>query len=110
MKVSDVATELMRLADALNKSPELDIEPYLSIDTSTDKEKFLELARIMPRPMTKGVDFPGKSYEDFKLEHSFWKIKIARSAYCIIVEPARPAVYECPSILSDEEEAALGPF
>jgi hypothetical protein len=29
---------------------------------------------------------------------------------CILVEPARPARYECPTILSDEEEAALGTF
>jgi hypothetical protein len=110
MKSAEVATELRRLADALDKEPELEISPYLSIDADTSKETFLALARIMPRPMEKGIDFPNTDYSDFKLEHGFWKIKVAQSAMCILVEPARPARYECPSILSPEEEEALGVF
>jgi hypothetical protein len=108
---AETATELRRIADALDKHPELSIEPYLSIHAeSDDKETFLSLAKIMPRPMEKGIDFPDSTYEDFKLEHKFWRIKIPRSAMCVLVEPARPARYECPSILSAEEEAALGTF
>jgi hypothetical protein len=107
LKASEVATELRRIADALDKEPELIIDPYLSINAHSDREQFLALAKIMPRPMTKGIDFPGTSYEDFKLEHSFWRIKIARNAYCSIVTPAIPAVYECPPIFSPEEEAEM---
>ena len=109
MKASEVATELRRIANALDNAPDLEIEPYFSIDTDINKEKFIALAKIMPRPMEKGADFPGMSYEDFKLSHSFWKIKIARSAFCILKEPARtiPPVYECSSIFAEGEEDAL---
>ncbi len=109
MKAGEVATELRRIADALDKAPDLDIQPYFSIDTDTDKEKFIALAKIMPRPMKKGADFPGTSYEDFTLAHSFWKIKIMRSVFCILKVPERtiPAIYECPSIFAQGEEDAL---
>lgn len=107
-KAGEVATELRRIADALDAKPELTLEPYLSISvTGDDKDTFVELAKIMPRPMAKGIDFEGSTYEDFKLQHSFWRIKIPRSNVCIVKEPARPAVFECPSILSEAEEATL---
>jgi hypothetical protein len=111
MEAGKVATELRRIADALDKGPELDLDPYFSIGVrGDDKTTFLALAKIMPRPMVKGIDFTGTSYEDFKLEHDFWRIKIARKSMCVLVEPARPARYECPTILSEEEEDALGAF
>lgn len=108
---SQVATELRRIADALDKNPELNLRPYLSISAGDDdKDEFMALARTMPRPMEKGVDFAGTPYEDFTLTHGFWRIKIPRSKMCVLVEPARPERYECPSILSPEEEEALGAF
>lgn len=106
-KAIEVATELRRVADALAENPDLEINPYLSIDTAGNKDTFLALAKSMPKPMEKGIDFEGTTYEDFKLEHGFWRIKIARSAYCRILKPAIPAVYDCPSIFSDEEESTL---
>ena len=106
-----LASELRRIADALDKDPELELRPYLSISVADDnKSTFLALAKIMPRPMAKGIDFLGTAYEDFKLEHDFWRIKIPRNSMCVLVEPARPARYECPNILSPEEEEALGEF
>jgi hypothetical protein len=107
LKAIEVANELRRIADALETDPDLKIEPYFIIDTETNKDAFIALAKIMPKPMTKGIDFEGTTYEDFKLKHSFWCIKILRSAYCRILEPAKPAVYDCPSILSEEEESTL---
>ena len=108
MQAHEVANELRRIAKALDNAAELEIAPYLSINAASDtKEDFLTLARIMPRPMKKGVDFPHTDYSDFKLEHSFWRIKVSQSKVCTIVKPAQPAQYECPSILSDEEEAEL---
>lgn len=105
---AETAAELRRIADALDKAPELELSPYLSIMAyGENKDTFMALAKIMPRPMQKGVDFEGTSYEDFKLEHGFWKIKIPRSVMCVLKEPARLAIYECPSILSPEEEAEL---
>jgi hypothetical protein len=108
---AETATELRRIADALDKAPDLELNPYLAIRAEDDdKETFLALAKIMPRPMEKGIDFKGTTYEDYKLEHDFWRIKIPHSNICTLVEPAKPARYECPSILSPEEEAAIGEF
>ena len=107
MKASEVANELRRIADALAGS-DLDIDPFLVIHTTErNKESFQNLAKIMPKPMVKGVDFLGTSYEDFKLSHEFWAIKTSRSTVCHIKEPAKPAVYECDPIFSTNEEDEL---
>ncbi len=111
MKASELATKLRTLADSLDKAPGAEINPYVSISPSCDnKETFLELAKVLPRPLTKKIRHEGTSYEDFTLEGDGFLLCIPRSALCVIVEPARPARYECPSILSEEEEAALGVF
>ena len=111
MKASELATKLRKLADGLDKAPDAEINPYVSISPSCDnKETFLELAKVLPRPLTKKIRHEGTSYEDFTLEGDGFLLSIPRSALCVIVEPARPARYECPSILSEAEEAALGVF
>ena len=111
MKASELATKLRKLADGLDKAPDAEINPYVSISPSCDnKETFLELAKVLPRPLTKKIRHEGTSYEDFTLEGDGFLLSIPRSALCVIVEPARPARYECPSILSEAEEAALGAF
>ena len=111
MKASELATKLRTLADSLDKAPGAEINPYVSISPSCDnKETFLELAKVLPRPLTKKIRHEGTSYEDFTLEGDGFVLGIPRSKMCILVEPARPARYECPSILSEAEEAALGVF
>ena len=111
MKASELATKLRKLADGLDKAPDAEIDPYVSISPRKgDKETFLELAKVLPRPLTKKIRHEGTSYEDFTLEGDGFVLGIPRSTMCILVEPARPARYECPTILSDEEEAALGWF
>ena len=111
MKAFEFALKLRRLARDLEKAPEAEIHTYVSITpVNDDKQTFLELAKVLPRPLTKKIRHEGTSYEDFTLEGDGFVLGIPRSVMCILVEPARPARYECPSILSDEEEAALGPF
>ncbi|MGC9159765.1 MAG: hypothetical protein ACP5FH_12345 [Terracidiphilus sp.] len=111
MKASVLATKLRALADGLDKAPEAEIHPYVSISPcNDDKETFLELAKVLPRPLTRKIRHEGKSYEDFTLEGDVFVLSIPRSKMCILVEAARPALYECPTILSAEEEAALGVF
>ena len=109
MKASELATKLRKLADGLDKAPDAEITPYVSISLS-DKATFLELAKVVPRPLTKKIRYEGTNYEDFTLEGDGFVIGIPRSEVCVLVEPARTARYKCPSILSDEEEAALGTF
>lgn len=105
---AQVAAELRRIADALDKEPELELAPYLSIYVKgDDKDAFLKLARAMPRPMTKGIDFEGTTYADFKLQYGFWRIKIPQGCMCTIKTPARPAEYDCASIFTPEEEKML---
>ena len=111
MKASELATKLRTLADGLDKAPDAEIHTYVSITpVNDDKQTFLELAKVLPHPLTKKIRHEGTSYEDFTLEGDGFVLGIPRSALCVIVEPARPARYECPSILSEAEEAALGVF
>jgi hypothetical protein len=113
-KSAEVAAELRRIADALDKSSEAEMNrPMLAF--WPDKEQFLTLARILPRPLHKRIDGEDSKYQKYVLESSkenpVWThVSITRSEICIMVEPARPARYECPSILSAEEEEALGAF
>ena len=111
MKASELATKLRTLADGLDKAPDAEIHSYVSISpTGDDKNTFLELVKVLPRPLTKKIRHEGTTYEDYTLEGDGFLLSIPRSALCVIVEPARPARYECPSILSEAEEAALGAF
>ena len=106
---AEVASKLRQMADALDKTPDLEVGPYLSIHADT-KETFLELAKHFPRPAQKKVEDEGYSWAHFTLRHDFMRIDVPRKQMCILVEPARPARYECPSIFSAEEEEALGTF
>ena len=111
MKASELATKLRTLADGLDKAPDAEIHTHVSISPKDDdKATFLDLAKVLPRPLTKKIRHAGTNYEDFTLEGDGFILSIPRSKICILVEPARPAQYECPSILSEEEEAALGAF
>ena len=111
MKASELATKLRTLADGLDKAPDAEINSYFSISPhGDDKATFLELAKVLPRPLTKKIRHEGTTYEDFTLEGDGFILSIPRSVMCILVEPARPARYECPTILSEEEEAAFGAF
>lgn len=111
MNALEFVLKLRRLARDLEKAPEAEINTYVSITPSAqDKQTFLELAKVLPRPLTKKIRNEGTSYEDFALEGDGFVLAIPRSRICVLVEPARPARYECPTILSEAEEAELGVF
>ncbi len=105
----EVAQEMRRIAEGLDQVPDLQVRAYFHFEPALgDKETFVSMAKAMPKPMTKRVYNEGTSYEEFGLCSEFWSIRIPRNAICKIVEPAKPAVYECRSIFSPEEEAELG--
>jgi len=111
---SAVASELRRIADVFDKSPETKlIQPRLSFyfGYANTKEQFLDLAKVFPRPFDKG---DGYDHQQYTLKHETDALEvyaaIDRSKVCTLVEEARPARYECVPILSLEEEAALGKF
>jgi hypothetical protein len=110
MKAIEVATELKKLVVALETNPEVDIPPA-HLYFSCEKEAFMALARILPHPLTKGVDYEEKSYADKTLTYQSGAIRIKAtvrlSQVCRLVSPAIPAKYECDPILSPQEDEAL---
>ena len=103
-----VATELRRIADALDKEPEVEVAiPTLWFWSYGHKKSFLNLMRLMPRPFEKEYDNSNLIVSKSDLTAIQFQARVDRSAVCTLVEPAKPAVYKCEPLLSDEEEAAL---
>lgn len=106
----DVATELRKLAEYLDAAPDAIVPtPWLSFNRDygkDDKEKFLAVVRLMPKPLEKIW-----TERDLTIKYKSPVItaiaRIDRSDMCELVEPARPAVYRCDPILSAEEDAEL---
>jgi hypothetical protein len=111
-KANEVATELRKLADALDKSPDAEIvRPSMNFShtyVGKAKEKFLALAHLLPLPLKKG-----NGYSENVLELTYESATIIIASYidkqltCELVEPAKPAVYRCDPILSEAEESSL---
>ena len=108
----DVASELRKLADALDREPNAQIEPFLIQSPHSgrdEKAAFLSLVRLLPRPLTKGGDADRlviRWGQPFKTPVSV-RVSIPRSYLCRLVKPAQPAEYECDPILSQIEEESL---
>ena len=116
-KAAEVATELRRVADALDKEPETVVarpmvvfycNSYLAADKG--KSMFLALVKLLPRPLAK-IASGIVGFAEYELENKtpgIWlRCVIDRSSVCTLVEPAKPAVYECEPLLSADEEASL---
>ena len=108
-----VAIELRRVADALDKEPETPFEQpmvsfYCNDYLAADKGKtaFLNVVRLLPKPLTKKPSDTVMELE-YKTDAILLRAQIDRSAVCTLVEPAKPAVYRCEPLLSQDEEAAL---
>lgn len=106
-QASVVAAELRRLADSLDKEPEVKISrPIVAFYHGADRDKpsFLAEVSLFPRPLT-------KTYDDREVEVSYKNdgilvyAKINRNAVCKMVKPAE---YECEPLLSQEELDEVG--
>lgn len=110
-KAGLVAIELRRLADALDAQPDAEIIKPMVTFFGYDKASFLSTVRLMPRPLTKRVTEVGSTWARLRVDHENRSIDITasvpQSLTCELVEPAKPAVYRCDSILSEEEDAAM---
>lgn len=116
-KASEVASELRKLADALDREPEANVRhPWISFycQHSGEKEAFMNLARILPRPLKKEYDNEGKSWDRLRLVYGdvskgpiHVELSIHRSSVCRMIRPAQEAVYDCKPVLSKEEEEQL---
>lgn len=111
MKAIDAVKNLRALADMLEKHGDLDIWMTSATVWVEDKNAFLELAKGMPHPVRK--EYEEGEYGDLRLLHGKLtedteiEVRIRRSNICTLIEPARPAKYDCPSIFTPEEEAQL---
>ena len=102
----DVANELRKLADALDKEPKTEVaQPLFSFINNT-KEKFMASARLLPRPLAKVIqqDFVALENPNHREEPIWYRSEVNRNLVCELVSPA---VYKCEPLLSEAEEAAL---
>lgn len=111
-KANEVAAELRKLADALDRIGECEVSApnvYFSycFEGSAAKDDFLALAKILPRPLTK--EYPAGDTMDLVYKTNAIRVRtyIERSKVCTLIEPSRKAVYRCEPLLSPEEEDAL---
>jgi hypothetical protein len=114
-KAKQVAAALRTIAENLEREPEAEVGGYFCSAYPVTKEHTLNLCRLMPRPYVKDYS----RADEIELYHDFMasstphdysvraRITIKRAHVCELVEPAKPAVYRCNPLLSDEEEAAL---
>lgn len=115
-KAHEVATELRRFADALDKQPDLIIpRPFLNMATHS-KEEFLNVVSVFPRPFYK--NFEPETLEILNVpildERTQWDDRaihayacVPRKDMCRLVKEAQPAVYECDPLLDDAELEAI---
>ena len=107
----EVATELRKLADSIDREPETET-PVFSIYASCrymgekGKKLFLVLAPLLPHPLQK-VFKDDEVRLLFKTEALHFQTYVERSLVCTLVEPAKEAVYRCEPLLSEQEEASL---
>jgi len=111
-KANEVANELRKLADSLDVNPDADmVRPSISWYhwSESHKDKFLAVARLLPRPLNKKVGTG--EHADLTIEYRSDALlayaSIPRSLTCELVEPAKAAVYKCEPILSQLEESEL---
>jgi hypothetical protein len=107
-----VAIELRKLADSLDAQPDAEIIKPLIHFYGEAKEPFLSTAKLLPRPLKKRIEGGDEKYRRIHVEYdssAMWiDLSVRQTLTCEILEPAKPAVYRCAPILSDEEEMAVG--
>lgn len=108
----EVAAELRRIADALDKEPETPVQKaHLFFSCMGEKDQFVAMARLLPRPIIKKYDNPEKQYGEVKLtiegDALYVQASVYRSVVCKLIKPAIPAEYDCEPLLSAEEEESL---
>ena len=110
----EVATELRKFADTLDANPEAKIAKptiWWYFWGESDKEMFKRIARMFPRPLQKRIYDSASSRPMIAIESSNgiidFEVRIPQIVTCRIIEPAKPAVYDCEPLLSEIEEAEV---
>lgn len=105
-KARELALELEKLANHYRNLGDVEVHPLHCLDYHVGKQSFLDAVARMPHPFNKV--YRG---DDFAVIYRTPAIVIEhyakRDRVCRIVEPAKPAVFECLPLLSQEEVASL---
>lgn len=108
---SAIASELRKLADALDKGGETPIPKANLWWHFNSKEELVSLVKLLPKPLTKRIDPPSCAYPYLIIEreHPLVEVDVRGPQYktCTLIEPARPAKYRCDPILAELEEDEL---
>ena len=105
-----IAIELRKLADALEREPEASIDaPIVSwyYWGESQKDAFKATTRGMSKPLEKSIN-SGDLKVEYKSDAITIRTTIPQSVSCTLLEPAKPAKYRCDPILSDGEAETLG--
>lgn len=110
----EVATELRRVADALDLNADVEVKkPHLvfSFWDASEKDLFLTTARVLPRPVEKKYPVDNDRLSRVRVENDSPALMVSASIYreaiCRIIRPAQAAEYDCEFTLLDHEDAAL---
>jgi hypothetical protein len=109
----ELAAELRIFADRLDTNPEVPISTGMLCFyhwSKEEKDNFLNVARLLPRPAKKRISGSAERPEiEIDYDSSPLRIcaSISQAFTCELIEPAKPAVYRCEPILSPDEDAAL---
>lgn len=112
-KAADIASALRKLADSLDTIPEQELPTprihFCCTYQNDPKTPFKALASVMPHPLKKEYD--EAEHGDLNLRFSsdamYINAYVSRAKVCRLVEPAKPARYECDPLLSADDEAEL---
>ena len=102
-----VAVELRKLADSLDQNPAAQVTSpniYFSCTYLDEKSRdvFLGLVKILPRPLVKEY-ISSEVWVKYKSKSLSISVYIERSKVCELIEPAKPAVFRCEPLLSEDE-------
>lgn len=103
-----VAVELRKLADAFDQNPNAVVHKGWLAFYADTKEEFVNAALLLPRPLVKGQDSDREDkytriYVERETPALDVKVSVYKALTCVLVEPAKPAVYSCDPILSGLE-------
>ena len=115
-KASEIAAELRRIADALDKEPDTQLKQLWLHFYCDTKGQFFDAVRLLPHPLSKRYDDDGDQWDRIHVEYGrdskdnspVWaQASVRRSQVCRLVQAAQPAVYDCEPLLTQAEEASL---
>lgn len=107
----EIATDLRALADHYEKLGDIKLPKPRLVFHGEDKSQFVACSQALPRPIEKVYPTRDGDYESVRFYHHLRSLDVESWAWrvvaCRVVEPPKPAVYECDPILSETEEAEI---